>query len=125
MDRRWFIFGFSAIGLTGCSLLSNYKRIGPYHWIRRVDGSVMIVWGSEGDPICGINYYDATGRNIPQTEPEGYGVTEDWIIVKTNLGYHLVPQTDNGYSAGSAMSLPDLTRVLAQKGLTLPKMKPL
>lgn len=122
MFRRTVLIGLSSAGLAGCLFDSQTKRIGAYHWIWRIDGDTMLAWGNDGEPICGIDYYDAQGNRTPAWI-EAYGVTKTWIIVKTNIGYHAVSQSDNWGVSEPVMTLEDIQTFLKEKDLEMPRMK--
>ena len=84
----------------------------------------MLLWGSGGKAICGVDFYDRSGRRS-YAHLESFGVTGDWIIVKTTTGFYAIPQSEEGYSAGKPLSLDELQNFLSGKSLGMPKMKPI
>ena len=113
--------GYLAIQLGGCDI--RIKRIGPYHWLRYTDGHLMLVWGPEGEGICGIDFYSREGKRLKSVRPLAYGSAGDWLFVKTEVGIYTVPQSEDGYSAGKPLDEDDLKGFLSKHALVMPKMK--
>ena len=110
-----------AVLLGGCD--SVRKRIGPYHWLRYTDGWPMVVWGPDGKGICGIDYYSREGKRLKSIRPLEYGIAGEWLIVKTQVGFHAVPQSKEGYAAGKPLNETELKEFLSTYALARPKMK--
>jgi len=121
--RRSFLIGLAAVQLGGCD--SHSKRIGPYHWLSYTDGQPMIIWGSSGEGICGIDFYSRDGERRASNLPLEYGITKDWLFVKTSDGLYAVPQNKEGYSAGKPLNDAELKALLSKHSLVMPKMKPI
>ena len=83
----------------------------------------MLVWGSGGKGVCGVDFYNEAGKRLSFVSPLEYGSTGNWLIVKTRDGIYAIPQSEEGYSAGQPLTKQALQDFLSEHQLLMPKMK--